>query len=197
MCQDRPPASAADALASASAALRWLAGADATELTSAEQADALRALERVQAQLVAARSAVLAAFNAARGVRGRRRRQPRRPGCGGRPSVTGAAASAAAGWMRDLAAHPPIAAALAAGDLSVSWARQICGWTDRLPDDARSGADQILLDAAAGGARLSDLGGLAEQLHRAYRAARRRRLDDGFADRRVRLLTHFRGAGHP
>ena len=109
--------------------------------------------------------------------------------------VTGAAASAAAGWMRDLAAHPAIAAALAAGDLSVSWARQVCGWTDRLPEDARGGADRILLDAAAAGARLSDLGGLAEQLYRLTAGPDTDGADDGFNDRRVRLLTHFRGAG--
>ncbi len=193
-CQASPPAATADALASASAALGWLASADATRLTTSEQADALRALERLQAQLVSARSAVLAAFNASRGFE---------DDAAGSPvswlrwqtRVTGAAASAAAGWMRDLAAHPAIAAALAAGDLSVSWARQLCGWTDRLPEDARGGADRILLDAAAAGARLSDLGGLAEQLYRLTAGPDTDGADDGFNDRRVRLLTHFRGAG--
>ena len=112
-CQASPPAATADALASASAALGWLASADATRLATSEQADALRTLERLQAQLVAARSAVLAAFNASRGFE---------DDAAGSPvswlrwqtRVTGAAASAAAGWMRDLAAHPAIAAALAA-----------------------------------------------------------------------------------
>jgi hypothetical protein len=61
------PPSAAGAVASVSAALSQRAGAGATELTTAEQAACLRALERVQAQLVAARSAVLTAFSAARG----------------------------------------------------------------------------------------------------------------------------------
>ncbi len=46
MCQATAPASAGDALASASAALGWLAVADASGLTTAEQADVLRALER-------------------------------------------------------------------------------------------------------------------------------------------------------
>ena len=194
MCQATAPASAADALASASAALGWLAAGDAAGLTTGEQADALRALERLQGQLTAARSAVLAAFTASRGFE---------DDAAGSPvswlrwqtRVTAAAASASAGWMRDLAAHPALAAALAAGEVSVSWARQLAGWTGRLPEAARAGADQILLDAAAGGARLSDLAGLAEQLHARLAGPDGDGDGDGFARRRVRLLTHFRGAG--
>jgi hypothetical protein len=40
---------------------------------------------------------------------------------------------ATVGWARRLAAHPVIAHALAGGQLSASWARAICGWSDRLP----------------------------------------------------------------
>jgi hypothetical protein len=187
MCQDLPPASAADAVGSASAALGWLA-------TTAEQADALRALERVEAQLTAARSAVLAAFTASRGFEADAAASPV-SWLRWQTRVTGAAAAAAAGWMRDLAGHPALAAALAAGDLSVSWARQVAGWTGRLPAGARPAADQILLDAAAGGARLTDLAGLAEQLHQATAGPDGDDGLDGFTSRRVRLLTHFRGAG--
>jgi hypothetical protein len=194
MCQASTPASAAAAVALASAALAQLAACDATALTTVEQADALRALERVQAQLVAARSAVLSALTAGRGFEDDAAASPV-AWLRWQTRVTGAAASAAAGWMRDLTAHPAIAAALAAGDMSVSWARQVCGWTDKLPADARASADQILLDAAAGGARLTDLGGLAEQLHRLTAVPDTDGTDDGFEDRRVRLLTHFRGAG--
>jgi hypothetical protein len=173
------PASAADALASASAALGWLAGADPTELSTAEQADALRSLERPAAQLTAARWAVLAAFTASRGFEDDAAASPV-SWLRWQTRVTGAAA----GWMRDLAAHPALAAALAAGDVSVSWARQIAGWTGRLPGHARPGADQILLDAAAGGARLPDLAGLAEQLHQATAGPDTDSDGDGFADRR-------------
>jgi len=49
MGQASQPGSPADALASVSAGLALLAGLDATELTSAEQADCLRALERAHA----------------------------------------------------------------------------------------------------------------------------------------------------
>jgi hypothetical protein len=63
--QSAQPGSAADALASVAAGLSLLAGLDTAELTAAEQADCLRALERAHAQLLAARSAVLTAFTAA------------------------------------------------------------------------------------------------------------------------------------
>ena len=65
--------------------------------------------------------------------------------------VTNGAAAGAVRWARRLAAHPLIAAALAAGQLSSSWARAICAWTDQLPEDRRADADAILLAAAQGG----------------------------------------------
>src|SRR5258707_8955699 len=58
------PATAADAAAMAQAALGWLAKADVASLTTAEQADCLRALEQAAAMQTAARSRVLAAFHA-------------------------------------------------------------------------------------------------------------------------------------
>ena len=78
--------------------------------------------------------------------------------------VTKAAAAGSVGWMRRLAAHPVIAAALTGGEISASWARAICGWSERLPEDMRGDADQILAAAAAGGAELADLAGLAQQM---------------------------------
>jgi hypothetical protein len=51
--------------------------------------------------------------------------------------ITAGAAAAAVAWARRLAAHPVITAALAAGQLSPSWARHICEWTDRLPEAPR------------------------------------------------------------
>jgi hypothetical protein len=44
------------------AGLAWLAAADATALTGAEQAECLRGLERAEAVHTAARAKVLAAF---------------------------------------------------------------------------------------------------------------------------------------
>jgi len=47
--------------------------------------------------------------------------------------VTGGAAYRAMDWMRRLAAHRAVGDALAAGEISGSWARQICDWSDRCP----------------------------------------------------------------
>ena len=51
----QPPATAAGAADMAQAALGWLAGADVESLTTAEQADCLRALERAASVHTAAR----------------------------------------------------------------------------------------------------------------------------------------------
>jgi hypothetical protein len=96
--------------------------------------------------------------------------------------------------MRRLAAHPAVADALAAGRISESWGRQICEWTELLPEDHRGDADEILLGAAAGGAELSDLEGLAEEI-RNRTAWPDEDGDDGFDDRGLRLSKTFRGAG--
>jgi hypothetical protein len=80
--------------------------------------------------------------------------------------VTGGAAAGAVGWVRRLAAHPAVRDALAAGGVSPSWAREICDWSDLLPAGSRGDCDVILLGAAAGGADLADLAGLAQEMRR-------------------------------
>ena len=74
-------------------------------------------------------------------------------------------------------------------------ARTICGWTDRLPEDCRDRADEILLGAALMGMELPDLAGLAAEI---YTRSRPDVPDeDGlrFEDRAVKLATTFGGAG--
>jgi hypothetical protein len=114
-----PPvlATAADAAAMAQAVLGWLAAADIASLTTAEQADCLRALERAESTHTAARARVLAAFTAQAGYEG--------DGHGSAKTwlrwqtrVTGGAAAGAVGWARRLAAHPAVGDALAAGEIS-------------------------------------------------------------------------------
>jgi hypothetical protein len=78
--------------------------------------------------------------------------------------------------------------------VSVSWGRQICDWTDAVPETARDDADTILVRAAAGGAGLDDLARLAEQI-RAAVARPDEDKDRGFEDRQVRLATTLGGAG--
>ena len=84
--------------------------------------------------------------------------------------------------------------ALAAGEISASWAREICSWTAKLPEGKQADADAILLAAAAGGAELADLAGLAEEMRR--RCAQPDTDDGGgFADRWLRLDRTLHGAG--
>src|SRR5579875_196053 len=79
--------------------------------------------------------------------------------------VTRGAAAGHIGWARRAAAHPQVAAALAEGDvLTESVARSLCGWTDRLPEDARQAADEILVGAARAGADEEDLARLAAEM---------------------------------
>ena len=97
-------------------------------------------------------------------------------------------------WATRLQAHPVMATALAHGEITASWARQICQWTDQLPGDHRAAADQILVAAATAGATLRDLAGLAREM--IERAGRGQDDDDGgFGDRSLWLQTTLRGAG--
>jgi hypothetical protein len=187
------PASAADAVAMARAGLGWLAAADAGSLTVAEQADCLLALERVRSVHTAAQARVLAAFHVRDGYAVDGQGSPR-TWLKWRTRVADGAARGAIGWMRRLRAHPAVGDALAAGEISESFARQICDWTDTLPADYRADADQILLAAAAGGCELRDLSDLAEEIRR-QTARPDVDEDDGFDDRSVHLARTFRGAG--
>ncbi|MGH3198076.1 MAG: hypothetical protein ACRDOH_14915 [Streptosporangiaceae bacterium] len=41
-------------------------------------------------------------------------------------------------WVGRAAAHPQVTQVLAAGEMSESYARTICGWTGKLPQDCRT-----------------------------------------------------------
>jgi hypothetical protein len=100
-------------------------------------------------------------------------------------------------WTKKLAEHPRVAAALTAGQVSESYARQLFDLTERLPEGKRDGADQILLAAHAGGADLADLAALAEEmLARCAPPDKDKDGDPGFTDRSVKLDLHYKGAGH-
>jgi hypothetical protein len=187
-------AGSSDALAAVASGLAFLARVDAASLPVAEVADCLRELERAKSAHTAARAKLLAAFIAQAGYEA--------DGHGGaRPwlvwqtRITGGAADGALGWSRRLREHPAIADALAAREISESWARKVCGWTDRLPAEHRADADLILLAAAAGGADLADLHGLVEEIY-ARCAPPDKDGDEAFARRAVTLSTHFHDAGH-
>jgi Domain of unknown function (DUF222) len=194
-----PFASPADALASVTAGLAFLAATDAAGLPVGLLAGCLRDLSRAESAHVAARSRLLSAFTAQSGSE-----------ADGHPTtkswlrwqtrVTSGSAAGDMAWMRRLALHRHVAAALAAGAVSPSYAREVCGWTDHLPPDVRDDADQILLAALAGGADLADARGLFREM--LERTAPPDGDDsgpaggDGFEDRRLRLDLHWRGAGY-
>ncbi len=186
------PSSAA-ALAAIRAGLAYLNRADTGSMSPAEQAECLRELERAEAGHTAARARVLAAFTAQDGFE-RDGQRCARSWLRWQTRVTGGAAAGAVGWVRRLAAHPAVGRALAAGAVSVSWAREICAWTDLLPETARPAADEILLAAADGGAALADLAALAGEMRRRS-AAPDPDGGDGFDDRGLDLGVTFGGAG--
>jgi hypothetical protein len=182
------PATAADAVAMAQAGLAWMAGADVASMPAPVQGDCLAALERADSMHIAARAKVLAAFHAGNGCQD--------DGHGSakmwlrwQTRVTKGAAAAAMAWMRRLAAHPAVGDALAAGELSGSWARQVCGWTDLLPAECRADADAILLAAAADGADLADLAALAAMLAATGPCNRGRRSSISLASRGFAIHT--------
>jgi hypothetical protein len=157
-------ASATQALDMVRAGLRFLATADVTQLTVAEQAACLRGLEHADAAATAARTSMLAGFGASQGYADdgdyslfawlRHRTQ-----------VTRGTAGEHTAWLKRSAAHPDVHAALAAEAISKSYAREICRWTGSLPDGTRAAADEILLAAAASGLELEDLAGLAAEMY--------------------------------
>jgi hypothetical protein len=176
-------------------ALDHLNATDAASLPVSVQAEALRALGRSEAKYTAARARVLGAF-AAQGGFEDDGHGTARTWLKWQTWVTHGAAATSVAWARRLAAHPVIGRALAAGQLSPSWARHLCEWTERLPADRHADADEVLTGAARGGAGLADLAGLAQEMYeRCCQDGGTEPEDDRFGDRWFRLGITFRGAG--
>jgi Domain of unknown function (DUF222)/HNH endonuclease len=183
--------SASKALAAVRAGLDYLVRLDAAALTADEQADSLRSLAAAESVHLAATCRVLSAFKAGAGFAadgaatstGWLRWQTR---------ITRAAAGATGKWAKRLGAHPAVADALAAGRISPSWARQLCDWSDALPEDVRAAADEQLVGAALAGLGLSDLALLAEEI-RIRTAQPDTDGADHFGTRRLWLTEHYQG----
>jgi hypothetical protein len=188
------PATAAEAVAMAEAGLGWLADADFAALTTSEQADCLQGLERAESRKTAAQARALSAFRASDGCRDDGHGSPK-TWLQWKTQITAGAATGAMRWMRRLRAHPLVHGALADAKISMSWAKQICEWTDKVPAEMRDNADSFLLHAARGGAELDDLGRMAEEIRRQTAQPDTDGPDDGFDDRSVSLDTTFGGAG--
>ena len=195
MCGAQDPATIDAALDMLDRALDALNAADVASAPATIQAQALRALQRAEAKHTAARARTLAAFTARRGYEDDGHGSAR-VWLKWQTQITSGAAAGAVAWMRRLAAHPVIARALAAGAISPSWAREFCAWTDRLPGDRRDDGDAILASAAASGAELAGLAGLAAEMYERCRAVGPGEDDgDRFDDRGLWLDLTFRGAG--
>ena len=192
MNQAVPPGSATEALGMLRSAMGYLAAADATAMAAETQAQCLRALEQVNSMGTAARASILGAFTAAQGYSADADYSPR-AWLIHKTGITKGTAVAHTGWVRRAAAHPEVAGVLAAGEMSESFARMICMWTDKLPQDCRPAADAILLTAAKAGADLRDLAGLAAEI--LARSGPEDSPDDKFEDRCVKLESTFDGAG--
>jgi hypothetical protein len=188
-------ASVSEAIEMARAALGYLAAVDAAQLGDEAQAACLRGLERTDAIATAARASFLSAFTAGKGYSADADYSAR-AWLMHRTGITRGAAASHTAWANRAETHPVVVAALAAGDLSESYARAICQWTGRLPEKYRQESDELLVKAAAAGLGLADLSALFAEM---YERARADLPDEdparAFADRGVRLETTFQGAG--
>jgi len=189
------PASASEAMDMVQAGLSYLAAADAAQLPAETQAECLRGLERTDAITTAVRASFLSAFTVGKGYSADADYSPR-AWLMHKTGITRGAAASHTAWAKRTGTHPRVVAALVTGDLSESYGRAICRWTDRLPEKYREESDELLIAARSAGLGLADLAALfAEMYERARADLPDEDPDRDFADRGVRLETTFQGAG--
>jgi hypothetical protein len=189
----------AQALRAARAAASYLNSPPAADLDGPARGEALEALGAITSLLGAAQNGWLRRFDAeydhdADGYASSAAWLAARNRLGRKD------AKAAVRQMRLLGRHPLLDAASATGALTISWAREIAGWTGRIDhEELQTEADRILVDAAAAGADLDDLKLIAQAAYEAWRAQEPDPEEDprgrGFADRYLILETTMDGAG--
>jgi uncharacterized protein DUF222 len=188
-------ASVREAMDMVRAGLAFVAAADATELSAGEQAEILRGLEQANSVATAARTSVLGAFTAGKGYAADADYSAQ-AWLMHQTGITRGASVFHTAWVKRAARHPRLYAALAAEEVSESYARTLATWTDKLSPDRRDEADKILADEARAGASLRDLAVLAAEILARLRPDEPDRdPDDGFDDRSVTIHTTFQGAG--
>ncbi len=144
--------------------MRYLFAADHAAMAAEAQAECLLGLEEMTAVETATRAKVLTAFTVTQGYSEDGDYSPR-SWLIHRARITKGAAAAHLAWARRAAVHPWVISALAARDVSESYARKICEWSGKLPEDCRDAADAILVAAATAGADLTDLVQLAAEMY--------------------------------
>src|SRR6516165_1604108 len=142
------PDSVAEALEMMRAGLDYLAAADAAQLPAETQAECLCGLEQTDAIATAVRASFLSAFTVGQGYAADADYSAR-AWLMHKTGITRGAAASHTAWATRAGTHPAVVAALAAGELSESYGRSICRWTDRLPEKFRAESDELLLAAAA------------------------------------------------
>jgi hypothetical protein len=198
MCSDgdATPVTVAEALRMADAALGYLRDPGAASLLPSELGGVLEAIGALGGKFATARAAVLARFEAERAYAS--------DGHGSatawlkaRGRMTSRAAGAEVRRMRQFRDHPVIEGAVAAGEVSESWAGELAEWTRRLPPDWRHDVDKLLADTAAAGANLEDLAIIARAAYEKWRSQQPDPddPDDGFDDRFLKLGTTLDNAG--
>jgi hypothetical protein len=188
--------SVAAALRVMDAALDYLNGPGARDIEAAGLGGVLESLAGLSAKFAAARAAILARFDAARGHDA--------DGYGSSAAwlaakgrTTRKAANVDVRRMRQFRAHPVVAAAVARGEVSEAWAAEIADWTSKLPPEWRDDIDKLLVDTASAGANLEDLAVIAQGAWEKWRSQQPDPddPDDGFEDRYLKLGTTLDGAG--
>ena len=204
--------SVADAMAAVQAGLRFVAAADATRMSAQAQAECLQMMERANAIVTAARASVLSAFTSGQGYSADADYSPR-AWLIHKTRVTKVVAVAHTAWAKRTETHPRVVAALSAEDLSESYGRTICQWTDKLPEDCLETTFQgagvlngdltpecaavvgAVLDALSAPAGAEDDRTHAQRYHDALQEAMRRLLAAGLLPERagqpVKALVHM------
>ncbi len=190
-------ASFAEALRAARAAVDYLNSPAAADLDGAARGEALIAIGAIQSALSAAHSGLLRRFDADSG-HDADGYATTAAWLANRTGLSRKDAKATIRQTRLLGKHPLLDDAAADGTVTMSWAREMAGWTGKIGDqEMQQDADQILLEAAQAGA---DLDGLRVIAQAAYEAWRSQHPDDdppgkGFEDRFAQLDTTMDGAG--
>jgi hypothetical protein len=162
-------ANVGEAMDMVQAGLSYLAAADAAQLDAETQAVCLRGLEQTAAVATAARASFLSAFTAGKGYSADADYSAR-AWLMHRTGITRGAAASHTAWANRAGAHPAVVAALAAGEVSESYGRAICRWTDKLPEKFRQESDELLVAAAAAGLGLADLSALFAEMYERARS---------------------------